>query len=241
MVVVSSMRYSDIDLSKTQARGPTVLRSFPHGICGTGAGSVKHARRQRRRSRVDFRTAGVRGTHEPGAAAAPAGGSGGYKIDLAVVDPHRPGSYQLGTECDGAAIPFFRHGKRSGQAPQAVLEDLGWKICRIWSTDWIRNREDQIRSVFNALQSTSEPKRGDSDRDLLTSKRLVVPKVQTQDVPEYQFNDIEEVPDTTISSLMLAILPPLRHTRLGTVQGCLRTAGISAAWGIASKGDLRHA
>jgi hypothetical protein len=27
---------------------------------------------------------------------------------------------------------------------QDVLEDLGRRICRVWSTDWARNRETQI-------------------------------------------------------------------------------------------------
>jgi hypothetical protein len=30
---------------------------------------------------------------------------------------------------------------------QEILEGLGWTICRIWSTDWIRNPERQVQPV----------------------------------------------------------------------------------------------
>ena len=35
---------------------------------------------------------------------------------------------------------------------QAVLEDLGWTIKRIWSTDWFRDPEREIQKIIDAIE-----------------------------------------------------------------------------------------
>jgi very-short-patch-repair endonuclease len=74
----------------------------------------------------------------------------GYRIDLAIAS--EDGSrYDLGIECDGAAYHRAPAARDRDWLRQAVLEGLGWTIHRIWSTDWIRDPEAQIRSVEQAL------------------------------------------------------------------------------------------
>jgi hypothetical protein len=35
-----------------------------------------------------------------------------------------------------------------------VLEGLGWKIHRIWSRDWIQNRQKEIDRILNAISAS---------------------------------------------------------------------------------------
>jgi very-short-patch-repair endonuclease len=34
---------------------------------------------------------------------------------------------------------------------QMILERLGWKIHRIWSTDWFNNSENEIKKINTLL------------------------------------------------------------------------------------------
>ncbi len=73
-------------------------------------------------------------------------GCSGFRIDLAVVHPNRPGRYVLGIECDGATYHSSATARDRDRLRQEILEDLGWTFCRIWSTDWVRNPERQNQS-----------------------------------------------------------------------------------------------
>ncbi len=81
-------------------------------------------------------------------------GSAGFFIDLAVVDTDKPGRYLLGIECDGASYHSARSARDRDRLRQNVLEGLGWRIHRIWSTDWFNNPESELRKVVRAIQTT---------------------------------------------------------------------------------------
>jgi hypothetical protein len=63
-------------------------------------------------------------------------GSAGFRIDLAVRDPAEPGRYMLAVECDGATYHSAVWARERDRLRQEVLEGLGWRFYRIWSTDW---------------------------------------------------------------------------------------------------------
>lgn len=80
-------------------------------------------------------------------------GSGGFFIDLAVVDPKQPGRYVLGIECDGATYHSARSARDRDRLRQQVLENLGWRIHRIWSTDWFRDPARELRRTAAAIDA----------------------------------------------------------------------------------------
>lgn len=93
-------------------------------------------------------------------------GCAGYRLDLAVPDPHHPGRYVLGIECDGADYHSSRVARDRDRLRQQVLEGLGWNIYRVWSTDWYLHpkecREKLLETVKEIvkqakLQAKSEP------------------------------------------------------------------------------------
>ena len=71
-------------------------------------------------------------------------GIAGFFIDLAVTDPNLPGRYVLGIECDGESYHDSRSARDRDRLRQAVLEDHGWIIYRIWSTDWFNRPREQL-------------------------------------------------------------------------------------------------
>lgn len=80
-------------------------------------------------------------------------GDSGFRIDLAVVHPNPERGYVLGVECDGKAY----HSEWSARARdvwrQRILEDRGWKIHRIWSTNWWLDRDFELRKLVARLKS----------------------------------------------------------------------------------------
>ena len=68
-------------------------------------------------------------------------GMAGFFIDLAVVDPNHAGRYVLGVECDGAAYHSSRFARDRDRLRQDILESRGWRIHRIWSSDWFYQPE----------------------------------------------------------------------------------------------------
>jgi very-short-patch-repair endonuclease len=78
-------------------------------------------------------------------------GASGYRIDLAIRDPRDPMRYVLGVECDGATYHSAKTARDRDLLRQEVLRLHGWRLYRIWSTDWFRDRGKAIDDVVRAL------------------------------------------------------------------------------------------
>jgi hypothetical protein len=89
-------------------------------------------------------------------------GCSGYRIDLGVVDPEAPGKYLLGVECDGATYHRAATARDRDKLRQAVLEDLGWTLHRIWSTDWWHNANSEMEKLLAAIASAAEARELDT-------------------------------------------------------------------------------
>ena len=147
--VYSNFVADDLDLARTKARGVAALKTFLR-YAETGTLDVPNASGRGADSPFEeavadeLRARGHRVDHQVGSA--------GFFIDLAVVDPRRPGRYLLGIECDGATYHSARSARDRDRLRQQVLEDLGWTIHRIWSTDWFMHPQREIEKVADAIR-----------------------------------------------------------------------------------------
>ena len=94
-------------------------------------------------------------------------GSSGYFIDLAIEHPSQPGSYIAGIECDGHIFHF--HRKDKDIARQTLLESRGWKILRVDSIDWSKNRSQEICRLQLELENII---RGKAQNDEVSNKAM---------------------------------------------------------------------
>ena len=78
-------------------------------------------------------------------------GVAGFFIDVAVLDPGNPGRYLMGIECDGATYHSAKSTRDRDRLRQAILERLGWRIRRIWSTDWFKNPSGELAPIIQQL------------------------------------------------------------------------------------------
>jgi hypothetical protein len=85
--------------------------------------------------------------------AVPQVGTAGYRFDIGIPHPTETGRYALGVECDGAMYHSSRVARDRDRLRQEVLEDLGWRIHRIWGTSWYRDRAEQEQRLREAIEA----------------------------------------------------------------------------------------
>lgn len=83
-------------------------------------------------------------------------GTAGFRIDLGVRHPDRPGRYMLAVEADGATYHSALWARERDRLRQGVLEHLGWRFHRIWSTDWFQTRGREIERLKKALEQAAQ-------------------------------------------------------------------------------------
>jgi very-short-patch-repair endonuclease len=78
-------------------------------------------------------------------------GVAGYYIDLAVKHPTHGGLFALGIECDGNTYHSSRAARDRDRLREKVLMERGWKLHRIWSTDWFVNPIQAKKKLLDAV------------------------------------------------------------------------------------------
>lgn len=150
--VFSSVRAADFDLTRTNSRGTIALKTFLEyaetGRLDTGSVTGRDVESEFEAQVADqLRKHGYELECQVGVA--------GFFIDLAVIDPHQRGRYLLGIECDGATYHSSRWARDRDRLREAVLTDHGWKLYRIWSTDWFQNQEEQLRKLIAFIEDAA--------------------------------------------------------------------------------------
>jgi very-short-patch-repair endonuclease len=158
LVVFSGLRADQIELTRTRARGVRDLKYFldyaergPSALAAaTIASADGEADSEFEQMVADrLRAAGYVVHHQVGCS--------GYRIDLGILDPANLGRYQLGVECDGATYHRAATARDRDKLRQSILEDLGWTLYRIWSTDWWHDSEAEVKKLLNFLGELSKP------------------------------------------------------------------------------------
>ncbi len=137
--VFSSIRAEQIDLGRTRAAGVRDLKAFldyaergPMALPASDEGSLGPAESPFEKAVAD--ALGAKGWEVRTQI-----GVSGFRVDLGILHPDYAGRYLAGIECDGARYHSSATARDRDRIRQAVLEDLGWTILRVWSTDWFHS------------------------------------------------------------------------------------------------------
>ncbi|MBC6416406.1 MAG: DUF3320 domain-containing protein [Rhodospirillales bacterium] len=151
-VVFCSFDPDDIDPRRTGRDGPRVLKRFLE-FARSGQLAQPQATGAAPDSPLESDVADE--IRRLGYPCDPQVGSAGFKIDLGVRHPDRPGRYILAVECDGATYHSALSARERDRLRQDVLEGLGWRFHRIWSTDWFHRRAAEIGRLRAALEAAA--------------------------------------------------------------------------------------
>jgi very-short-patch-repair endonuclease len=150
--VFTNLKAEDINISSNESIGVAALKTFLHYA---ETGQLDVPAQTDRPPDSEFEEHVLRRLTALGHNVHSQVGSAGFFLDLAVVDPAKPGRYLLGIECDGASYHSAQSARDRDRLRQAVLEGLGWKIHRIWSTDWFHHPDQELAKVVKAIESAT--------------------------------------------------------------------------------------
>jgi len=150
--LVASIKSYDIDLDKTQALGAKLLKDYldcaEHGMQNVNKELITDLDSQ---PDSEFEVEVYDILKEEGYKVDMQVGCSGYRIDLGVRHPEKS-DYILAIECDGATYHSGRTTRDRDRLRQEVLERLGWKFYRIWSTDWFINKQTEKKKLLDAVE-----------------------------------------------------------------------------------------
>ncbi len=235
-IVVSSFQADQIDLKRTNSRGTTLLRNYldfaSRGIAALDAASTESADSE---NDSEFEAAVETALKSRGLDVRRQIGCSGFRIDLAVVHPERPGKYILGIECDGATYHSSATARDRDRLRQEILEGLGWTFCRIWSTDWVRNPERQISRVISAYEEALARSDG-TPNDIVPAdcgksseqdaEEPILLKIVNKTTRLSTYPNIDVVPEDVIQNAIMQILRKCgRTTRDDLIKSVARQLG----------------
>ena len=151
--LVGSILPEDIDLSKTHSEGVRMLRSY---IGYAMHGSVMLNKHEKKNSLYDVDTFSEqvgRFLTQRGCKVQMNVGNSDYTIDIAIEHPKRPGHYVAGIECDGNSYYMARTVRDREHLRTTILEQMGWRMYRVWSTEWIRNPAGEQERLMEFVRS----------------------------------------------------------------------------------------
>ncbi|VEU70026.1 DUF4011 domain-containing protein [Mycoplasmopsis glycophila] len=156
-ILVSSITQDDIDLNKTEARGVRFLKQYLlFAEYGQGKKVVSHQEKAKQLFQAGFEKSVLKELQKLGYEVKENVGNSSYKIDLAIINPNNKNKYIVGIECDGATYQSSKSARDRDRLRQEVLEMRGWNIYRIWSTDWFKNKEQQVIQLDNFIKKALE-------------------------------------------------------------------------------------
>jgi len=148
LTLVSSFSYHDMDPERSSAEGVKLLRQYLQYV---ESGGMNFGDRVLEKPALNPFEVDVRDTlTRRGLKLTAQYGSSGYWIDFAVQHPSQPGRYVLALECDGATYHSSESARDRDRLRQEQLERLGWRFCRIWSSEWFYNKDAAVEKVLDA-------------------------------------------------------------------------------------------
>ncbi|MET4356419.1 very-short-patch-repair endonuclease [Bradyrhizobium sp. RT9b] len=160
LLVFATLRPEQIDLGRTSAKGVIDFKHFLE-FAEHGARAIAEAFSPTgRETESPFEDAVMRALQQKGWEIHPQVGVSFFRIDLGVVHPDFPGRYLAGVECDGAAYHRSATARDRDRLREMVLTDLGWRIRRIWSTEWWMDSASATEKLHARLVADLEADRG---------------------------------------------------------------------------------
>jgi hypothetical protein len=151
LLVVSSIRARDIELSGSSSAGLTHLRKYldfaERGLEALGAAAAVSLPPTPLHEDVQ------RALAQHGYESVPYVGCGAVRIDLGVRSPDDPETLLLGIEFDGPGYAQAGVARDRDRLRPEVLASLGWRLHHLWAADWLHRRDEELARLLEALKA----------------------------------------------------------------------------------------
>ena len=209
MIVFSSMNPEQIDLGRSNSRGIIDFKHFLE-FAKNGPRAIAEAFTPTGRdTESPFEDAVKRALEAKDWVVHPQVGVSFFRVDFGIVHPDKPGVYLAGVEADGAQFHSSATARDRDKLRQVALENLGWRILRIWSTEWWLDSTMALEKVHKRLLDILE-----HDRASIASAAEVddeaseEPADETAEVPAAEPPPLSGPHDAGMSAIEEAIVEP---------------------------------
>ena len=210
MMVFSTLRAEQIDLRRSQAAGVEGLQKFLKYADSPQAPLLQRGEL----AGAEIATEGVapsiaEALNSLGYETALNVGRSKFKVDVAVVDPHDQNRYLIAILIDNHARLATKIARDRELTQPSVLQGLGWKVLRVWSVDWLQNRQRVLDTIVAAIETRktttkAEPLNLTSPKIVEEKAKAVKPAAVTG--KDGAKRDIDDIPDATIDKAVLQIV-----------------------------------
>jgi very-short-patch-repair endonuclease len=201
MHIFSSMTAADILVTSTSSKGVESLRSF---LEFAETGHLHNAKISGKAPDSDFELAIIRVLEKHGYECEPQLGVAGFFLDIAVRDPGKKGRFLMGIECDGATYHSAKSARDRDHLRQEILESLGWRIRRIWSTDWFKNPAAQIQPILNELEKLKTPVTQDlADKNISENTQSAIDKALVNTLKHSKTLEITDISNINVDTVVI--------------------------------------
>lgn len=180
LILVTSLNPSDVRLDDNSKEGKRAFRDY---LDFAATGRMDAGEETGAEPDSDFEVMVAERLRNAGYDATPQVGVEGFKIDIGVSHSRYRYGYIAGIECDGATYHSSAAARDRDRLRQDILEGLGWRIYRVWSTDWFSNPQVETEKMLAWLNGI---------RDSLPTADIIP----------------EEYPDVGESEIKFAIIEP---------------------------------
>jgi very-short-patch-repair endonuclease len=166
MTVVSSLKSSDLDKSNAQSRGFQCLKAFlqdlesnvtvrNYGVGNERFRPIKDGLSDVVYCESPFEEQVVEFLENEGYEIECQYGAGKFRLDIVVKEN---GRNLVAIECDGAAYHSSLVARTRDRARQRILENLGWRFHRVWSTNWWFFEQQEKEGIISAINAARNPR-----------------------------------------------------------------------------------
>ena len=150
--LVASIHHTDIDLGRTKAEGARLLKNYLD-YAENGAVAIEREVNVNSFEQFDseFELEVCEFLRQNGYDVDTQVGCSNFRIDLGI-KRHDTSDYVLAVECDGATYHSSKNARDRDRLRQQILENMGWKFYRIWSTDWFKNTSVEKERLLKAAK-----------------------------------------------------------------------------------------
>lgn len=160
MMVFSTLRPEQIDLSRTRSEGVAGLKAFlEFAQKGKSTLPVKLSNISSEKDASEKLIA--QKIVELGYEVHTNIGCSEYKIDIGVVHPNKKDEYVLGIMCDGKNYHSSKTARDRNVLQSDVLRSLGWNIYRLWILDWWENQDRELEKIKSAIEGAIKSNKAD--------------------------------------------------------------------------------
>jgi very-short-patch-repair endonuclease len=153
VIIFSTLQPDQIDTARVSSAGVRDLKNYLEFAKNGARALLAESSPTGREPDSPFEVAVIRALTDKGWQVHPQVGCTGFRLDMGVVDPRAPGRYLLGIECDGRTYHSGATARDRDRLRQLVLEGLGWKLHRIWSTDWWTDQDRELSKLHAVLEA----------------------------------------------------------------------------------------